>query len=71
MPHALINTSTLPAALAVLGSAGSVVGGGVALVVSHSTLRQAFENLALGGAIGGVCGCLATFLAYLVIQILG
>jgi hypothetical protein len=71
MLDAVIDASTLPDALAILGSAGSVVGGGVSLVVSHATLRQALENLALGAAVGGVCGCFTAFLAYLAMRILG
>jgi hypothetical protein len=71
MPHAAINVSTLPDVLAILGSAGSVVGGGVGLAVGHASLRQILENLALGAAVGGVCGCFAAFLAYVVIRILG
>lgn len=51
MPHAAIDVSTLPDVLAILGSAGSVVGGGVGLVVDHAKLRQALENLALGAAL--------------------
>jgi hypothetical protein len=66
MPREVINVSTLPDVLAVLGSAGSVVGGGVGLVIGHTGSRQALENLALGAAVGGVCGCFAAFLAYIV-----
>jgi hypothetical protein len=71
MPYAVINVSTLPDVLAILGSAGSVVGGGVGLVVDHATLRQALENLTLGAAVGGVCGCFVAFFAYVVIRMLG
>jgi hypothetical protein len=71
MPYAVIDASTLPDVLAVMGSAGSVVGGGVGLVVDSATLRQTFENLALGAAAGGACGCFVAFLAYLVIRMLG
>ena len=71
MPHAAIDASTLPDVLAILGSAGSVVGGGVGLVANHATLRQALENLALGAAVGGVCGCFVAFLAYVAIRMLG
>lgn len=71
MPFAVIDISILPNVLAILGSAGSVVGGGVGLVMDHATSRQALENLALGAAVGGVCGCFATFLAYIVIRMLG
>ncbi len=71
MLFAAIDVSTLPDVLAVLGSAGSVVGGGVGLAVNHATSREALENLALGAAVGGVCGCSAAFLAYIVIRMLG
>jgi hypothetical protein len=71
MSYAVIDVSTLPDVLAVVSSAGSVVGGGVGLVVDSVTLRQTFENLALGAAVGGVCGCFVAFLAYVVIRMLG
>jgi hypothetical protein len=70
MLFAAIGVSTLPDTLALLGSAGSVVGGGVGLAVEHSTLRQALENIALGAAVGGGCGCFATFLAYIATQMI-
>jgi hypothetical protein len=56
-----IAASALPDALTVIGSAGSVVGGCVALMLNPYLQRQALENLALGAAIGAVCGCFAVF----------
>jgi hypothetical protein len=57
--------SSLPDVLTVIGSAGGVVGGAVALALSSHLQRQALENLALGAAIGGVFAWFAIFVAYL------
>ena len=70
MLDAVVNSYPLPDFLAVLGSAGSVTGGGIGLIVNRTTLRQALENLTLGAAAGGTCGCFAAFLAYFVICML-
>jgi hypothetical protein len=58
-------TSSLPDALTVIGSAGSVLGGFVALTFSPHLRREALESLALGAAVGATCGFFAVFLAYL------
>lgn len=63
-----IPASTLPDVLTVVGSAGSVVGGCVALMLSPYLQRQALESLALGAAMGAVCGC---FAVYLITQLSG
>ncbi|HEU0251303.1 MAG TPA: hypothetical protein VFR48_11315 [Solirubrobacteraceae bacterium] len=66
-----LSASTLPDVLTVIGSAGSVVGGGIALILSPHLQRQALENLALGAAVGAVCGSFAVFAAYLLIYLPG
>jgi hypothetical protein len=64
-------TASLPDALTVIGSAGSVVGAVGALLVSSYVQRQALEDLALGAAIGAVSACCATFFAYLLLRAFG
>ena len=71
MLSADIPASTLPDLLTILGSAGSVVGGCVALMLSSRLQREALENLALGAAVGAFCGCFAVFAAYLMTQLPG
>jgi hypothetical protein len=61
--------SSLPDVLTVIGSAGSVVGGAVALALSPHLQRRALENLALGAAVGGVCAWFAVFVGYLLTRI--
>jgi hypothetical protein len=58
-------TASLPDALTVIGSAGSVLGGVVALAFSPYPQREALESLALGAAVGATCGFFAVFLAFL------
>jgi len=61
----------LPDALTVAGSAGSVAGAIGALLWSSYIQRQVLEDMALGAAIGAVCACCATFLAYLLLRAFG
>ncbi len=70
MLDAVVSAYPLPDLLAVFGSAGSVTGGGIGLIVNRTTLRQSLENLVLGAAAGSACGCFAAFLAYFVIRTL-
>jgi hypothetical protein len=66
------NLSTLPDLLAVIGAGASVVGGIVGLLSGGASIpRQSLENLALGTTVGGFLGCLATFLIYLSIKVVG
>lgn len=58
------NISSITDLLTVVGSAGTVVGAAIGVIVSDATRRQALECLALGAAAGGACGCLLAFVAY-------
>lgn len=58
-------TASLPDALTVIGSAGSVLGGVVALALDPHLQKETLENLVLGAAVGATCGLLTAFLAYL------
>jgi hypothetical protein len=71
MLSADISASTLPDILTIIGSAGSVVGGCVALTLSSRLQRETLENLALGAAVGAVLGCFSVFAAYLITQLPG
>jgi hypothetical protein len=71
MPNAVVNTPPLTDLLTLFGSAGTVVGAAVGSVVTASTLRQAFENLALGAAAGGAGGCSIAFIGYTCLRIMG
>jgi hypothetical protein len=71
MGYVGVNVSTLPDALTIVGSAGTVLGGVIGAIAGSSNWRQAFECLALGAAAGGVSGCLAVFLTYLAARALG
>jgi hypothetical protein len=71
MCYAAVNVSALPDALAIIGSAGTVLGGAIGAIAGSSNWRQAFECLALGAAAGGVSGCLAVFVTYLAARTLG
>ncbi len=71
MPDAVVNAPPLADLLTLIGSAGTVVGAAVGSVVAASTLRQAFENLALGAAAGGAGGCSIAFIGYACLRITG
>jgi uncharacterized membrane protein len=69
MLHAAANATQLTDLLTLLGSAGTAIGAATGAIVKAPTLRQRFENLALGAAAGGVVGCLIAFIEYAYVQI--
>ncbi|MGA9316319.1 MAG: hypothetical protein WBV77_17035 [Solirubrobacteraceae bacterium] len=71
MLNAVVNIPPLTDLLTLLGSAGTVVGGTIGLIVGAPALRQRFESLALGAAAGGASGCLVAFIGYACLQALG
>jgi hypothetical protein len=71
MLDAVVNVPPITDLLTLFGSAGTVVGAAIGLIVGASTLRQAFESLALGAAAGGAGGCLIAFIGYACLRILG
>jgi hypothetical protein len=71
MVHAAIDASTLPDALTVVGSAGTVIGATIGAIVGATSSRRALECLALGAAAGSVGGYLAVFVIYDGIRVLG
>lgn len=70
MFNAVANAPQLTDLLTLLGSAGTVVGGTIGLIVGAPTSRQRFESLALGAAAGGAGGCLIAFIGYACLQTL-
>ncbi len=71
MLNAVVNIPPLTDLLTLLGSAGTVVGGTIGLVVGAPALRQRFESLALGAAVGGAGGCSIAFIGYACLRIMG
>jgi VIT1/CCC1 family predicted Fe2+/Mn2+ transporter len=64
------NISSITDLLTIVGSAGTVVGATIGVIVGGATWRQAFECLTLGAAAGGACGCFIAFFAYDVTRLL-
>ncbi len=62
---------TLTDLIAVIGSAGTTMGGAVGALIGRATWRQRFEYLALGAAAGSVAGCFVAFALYDGVRILG
>lgn len=63
--------SSLPDALTVLGSAGSLIGAAVALALNPVWQRRALEDLAPGAAAGGICAWFVVFFTYALTRITG
>lgn len=71
MLDAVAHVFPLPDLVDLLGSAGTALGLTFGSIAGAPTWRQAFENLALGAAVGGALGCLTAFVAYFYIQVIG
>jgi hypothetical protein len=71
MLDAVVKVPPITDLLTVIGATGTALGGAIGWIIGPSTWREAFENLALGAAAGGVCGCLMAFFAYSVLQVFG
>jgi hypothetical protein len=68
----VIAVSSLPDLLAEVGAGVTVIGGITGLVVGGaSRSRRSLEDIALGAAVGGFLGCLASFLVYLLAKVAG
>ncbi|HEY2632969.1 MAG TPA: hypothetical protein VGI26_11405 [Solirubrobacteraceae bacterium] len=68
---AVVNSPQITNLLALLGSAGAVLGGIVGWFFEATNWRRAFENLALGATTGTVCFSAAAFLSYALIRLFG
>jgi hypothetical protein len=71
MLDALAPAPTITDLLTVLGSGGTVLEGVIGWLLEAPSWRRAFDNLALGAAAGGVCGCLIAFLSYFGTKVAG
>ena len=71
MLDAARNSSSVTDLLAVLGSAGTLVGATVGAIVGATDWRRAFESLAVGAAAGAAVGYLAAFAIYDGVHVLG
>ena len=71
MLDAVVNAPPIANLLALLGSAGAVLGGVVGWFFEATSWRRAFENLALGATVGTVCFSAAAFLSYALIRFFG
>jgi len=68
---AVTRSPTITDLLTVLGSGGTVLGGVVGWLLKAPNWRRSFDNLAVGAAAGGVCGCLIAFMSYFGAKIAG
>jgi hypothetical protein len=63
--------SSLPDLVTEVGAGATIIGGVIGLVLSGAPRsRRSLEDIALGATIGGLLGCLISFVVYLFAQVI-